>query len=133
MTSFRFFSFVLLVLASVVAALPHEGISNDVGQRYQVRRQNIPAIPPRPEGVGAESFHGSQFQFFDEHGFVAGSPGVEAAPVFLFSRTQSIYVWHASSLQLSASVLSIARTGSMLPRECHCPRFETPKTKSWIA
>lgn len=91
MTSFRFFSFVLLVLASVVAALPREGISNDLGQRYQVRRQDIPTIPPRPEGVGAESFHGSQFQFFDEHGFVAGSPGVEAAPVFLFSRTQSIY------------------------------------------
>lgn len=99
MTTFRFRTFGLLMLASMIAllvsALPHEGISKQPAvQRLQPRGggDNIPAIPRRPEGVGADAFHGSQFQFFDEHGFVAGSPGVEAAPVFLYSRTQSIYV-----------------------------------------
>ncbi|KAI4246345.1 MAG: hypothetical protein L6R40_002013 [Gallowayella cf. fulva] len=46
----------------------------------------IPAIPKRPDAVGPNSFHVSQFVFFDNIGFVDGSPGVEAAPVFLFAR-----------------------------------------------
>lgn len=77
-------------------ALPHEMTSKDPAQGRQVRREEIPTIPSRPESVGEDTFHGSQFQFFDELGFVAGSPGVEAAPVFLYSRTQSTFVWHTS-------------------------------------
>lgn len=92
MATFKVFSFVFLILASVITALPHAVIPSDLGQSHPIRRSDIPAIPPRPEGIDIEAFHGSQFQFFDERGFVAGSPGVEAAPVFLYSRTQSIYV-----------------------------------------
>ena len=102
MTTFRFLAVGLFMLASMItfmiSALPHDGISKQPAQRLQLRGDDIPAIPHRPEGVGADAFHGSQFQFFDEHGFVAGSPGVEAAPVFLYSRTQSIYVLHLPSL-----------------------------------
>lgn len=96
MTNFLFLTFGLLMLASMItvmaSALPHEGILKHPAQRLQARQDDIPAIPHRPEGVGADAFHGSQFQFFDELGFVAGSPGVEAAPVFLYSRTRSRFV-----------------------------------------
>ena len=50
-----------------------------------------PSTPERPSDIAKTSFHGSQFAFFDKIGFVAGSPGVEAAPVFLYSRTEKIY------------------------------------------
>lgn len=99
MSSFRFIIFAFLVVAAMIMALPEErSFEMTPAQRRQSRREGIPEMPPRPEGVVAGTFHGSQFQFFDELGFVAGSPGVEAAPVFLYSRTQSIFVWHASSL-----------------------------------
>ncbi|MCJ1427845.1 hypothetical protein MMC29_005751 [Sticta canariensis] len=92
MNSFKFFSFGFLLLASVImvmiTALPQEGISTNPAQRLQARGEGDATIPDRPEGVGADTFHGSQFQFFDELGFVKGSPGVEAAPVFLYARTQ---------------------------------------------
>ncbi|KAG8534388.1 uncharacterized protein KY384_001233 [Bacidia gigantensis] len=76
----------VLSILSLVNALPQLQSRNPLATR-----DDIPPIPPRPDNVGKETFHGSQFQFFDQHGFVAGSPGVEAAPVFLFSRTQKIY------------------------------------------
>lgn len=98
MTGLSFITVTFLLLVSMITALPHEGISWSPTQQHEVRRGDIPTIPPRPEGIGADAFHGSQFQFFDEHGFVAGSPGVEAAPVFLYSRTQSIFVSYPSSL-----------------------------------
>ena len=43
-------------------------------------------IPSRPAGIGNRTFHGSQFRHIEEIGFVAGSPAVEAAPVFLYGR-----------------------------------------------
>ncbi|KAI4170975.1 MAG: hypothetical protein LQ346_008798 [Caloplaca aetnensis] len=49
----------------------------------------ISSLPDRPVGVGPDSFHGSQFRSFDDTAFAAGSPAVEAAPAFLFSRTGS--------------------------------------------
>lgn len=97
MAGFLFTTFAFLLLISIISGLLHEGIPTSPTQQRRVRRGDIPTIPPRPEGVGADAFHGSQFQFFDEHGFVAGSPGVEAAPVFLYSRTQSAFVWCPSS------------------------------------
>ncbi|KAL8707122.1 MAG: hypothetical protein Q9220_007799 [cf. Caloplaca sp. 1 TL-2023] len=44
-------------------------------------------LPERPPAVGPDTFHGSQFAAFDDLPFTAGSPAVDAAPVFLFSRT----------------------------------------------
>ncbi|KAL8778664.1 MAG: hypothetical protein Q9213_007312 [Squamulea squamosa] len=35
----------------------------------------LPAVPERPDGVSATSFHTSQFENFNEIGFVDGSPG----------------------------------------------------------
>ncbi|MCJ1430265.1 hypothetical protein MMC29_008182, partial [Sticta canariensis] len=91
MHSFKFFGFGFFFLASVImvmiTALPHEGISKNPAHRQQARWENEATVPRRPEGVGADTFHGSQFEFFDELGFVKGSPGVEAAPVFLYART----------------------------------------------
>lgn len=91
MHSFKFFGFGFLLLVSVImvviTALPHEEISKTPAHRQQARWESDPTIAGRPEGVGEDTFHGSQFQFFDELGFVKGSPGVEAAPVFLYART----------------------------------------------
>lgn len=139
MTTSRFLALGLLVLAAMttlmVSALPHEGTSKHPAQRLQGRREDTPAIPRRPKAVGLDAFHGSQFQFFDEHGFVAGSPGVEAAPVFLYSRTQSIYVCIASPIVMNsgAVTLNIAGTGSVLSGECNRPGFEPSQTKPRIA
>ena len=57
------------------------------------RRRTPPLIPPRPEGVGPESFHGSQFDFFDDIGFVAGKFGPS------FTTVQRVFpvVRHTSS------------------------------------
>ncbi len=73
--------------SSSVTAIPLFSSPNP--NRPQHLRTSIPSIPDRPAGVGPSSFHGSQFQFFNDIGFVAGSPDVEAAPVFLYSRTNS--------------------------------------------
>ena len=78
----KFVSIIVGVLLPLISALPQFTISEPVHLR-----RNVPQPPPRPEGVSQDNFHGSQFQFFDDIGFVAGSPGVEAAPVFLYSRT----------------------------------------------
>lgn len=53
-----------------------------------VARQ-VSSLPDRPVGVGPDRFHGSQFRSFDDTAFATGSPAVEAAPAFLFSRTGS--------------------------------------------
>ena len=82
----------------MITALPQEGVSKNPAQRLQARGEGDVTIPDRPEGVGADAFHGSQFQFFDELGFVNGSPGVEAAPVFLYARTQEKLVLYPPSL-----------------------------------
>lgn len=88
------------MIMAMITALPHEGISKNLTQRRQARGEPgaaIPAIPDRPEDVGENTFHGSQFQFFDEIGFVKGSPGVEAAPVFLYARTRDSMVLYLPS------------------------------------
>lgn len=40
--------------------------------------------PPRPEGIGERSFHGSDFVNMFDRGY---GPALDAAPVWLFSRT----------------------------------------------
>lgn len=57
----------------------------------QALRRDIPPIPDRPEGMNPNTFHDNQFIYFDDIGFVNGSPAVEAAPVWLFSRTNDDY------------------------------------------
>lgn len=88
-----YYTMYIIILISVLCILVFKPVSSNPisfsahhGHPQSVRR-DIPVIPPRPNGVGPNSFHGSQFAFFDDIGFVAGSPGVEAAPVFLYSRT----------------------------------------------
>ncbi|KAI9717019.1 MAG: hypothetical protein M1812_004954 [Candelaria pacifica] len=71
-----------LLFFSLVTAIPRP-LSPNPSRASRLRRD----IPSRPDGVSPNSFHGDQFRFFDENGFVAGSPAVEAAPVFLYSRT----------------------------------------------
>lgn len=53
---------------------------------------NLSGLPPRPPGLGNRAFHGSQFRDFEKFGFTIGSPAVEVAPVFLFSRSRTFYV-----------------------------------------
>ncbi len=57
------------------------------GQRS--KRDAPPPIPVRPSTSDPNSFHGSQFQYLEQTGY---APAVDAMPVFLFSRTQPIYV-----------------------------------------
>lgn len=76
----------IAILLSSTVAIP---FTSSNPSRQQRLRRDIPTIPDRPSGVGPNSFHGSQFAAFDDIGFVSGSPGVEAAPVFLYSRTDS--------------------------------------------
>lgn len=87
MRASAFVKLVLCVCLPLTTALPWVCSSNPAHPNHF--RRDIPAIPDRPQGVGPNSFYGSQSQFFDDIGFVAGSPGVEAAPVFLYSRTDS--------------------------------------------
>jgi len=80
----------------------------------------IPRIPERPSGVGPNSFHGIQFQYFDDLGFVSGSPGVEAAPVFLYARTGPTVVSLKFLLVLSSFFLlffSFSSSFSFTPPE----------------
>ena len=53
-------------------------------------REEVPATPERPEGIADSSFHGNDFVFLAEKGW---GPAVEAAPVWLFSRTLSTNVF----------------------------------------
>lgn len=53
---------------------------------------NLSGLPPRPPGLGNRAFHGSQFRDFEKFGFTIGSPAVDVAPVFLYSRSRSFYV-----------------------------------------
>lgn len=53
------------------------------------KRDAPPPIPVRPSTSDPNSFHGSQFQYLEQTGY---APAVDAMPVFLFSRTQPIYV-----------------------------------------
>ncbi len=56
-----------------------------------VKRNYVyPDIPPRPNFIPKNSFHGFQFVFFDKWGFVDGSPAVEAAPVYFFGTTDTV-------------------------------------------
>jgi hypothetical protein len=56
----------------------------------------IPIITCRPSSIPETSMHGSQFSWFDDrakaYGFEEGSPAVQAAPVFLYSRIGINYV-----------------------------------------
>lgn len=97
--------------------------------QQELPRRGAPPIPPRPANVGNQTFHTSQFDFFEEIGFVPGSPAVETSPVFLFGRAKrsfvSVHVHCASAHPLT--LLS----GSMLSRECCCHRIKPPEAESW--
>ena len=89
----------LCFLFSCVTSTPFATSPNSA--RPQNLRRDVPQIPERPTGVGLNSYHGVQFNYMDEIGFVPGSPGVEAAPVFLYSRTDSSDVSQRSSFPSS--------------------------------
>ena len=75
--------FFLFMLRSLSAPLADEP---GIHQLQLVQRQARPT-PDRPDGADKNSFHNVQFEDFDGIGMVDGSPGVEAAPIFLFART----------------------------------------------
>ena len=109
-------------------ALPFSiALSQNLTQQ-ELPRRAVPSIPPRPAKVGNQTFHTSQFDFFEETGFVPGSPAVETSPVFLFGRAKrtfvSVHVNCASNHPLT--LLS----GSMLSRECCRDRIKPPEAES---
>ena len=88
-----FLSFILIIMASILSAYALPRLESvQVHDDHEIAaRDGLPPIPDRPDNVRPDTFHVSMFTSFDQYGFIAGTPAVEAAPVFLFSRTQKNY------------------------------------------
>lgn len=56
---------------------------------FAYSRDVLPQVPERPASSGLNSFHGNQFKYLEQTGF---GPAVDAMPVFLYSRTTSLFV-----------------------------------------
>lgn len=126
--NFFYYAVVAVFLLSH-GALPFSIALSQNSTQQELPRRGAPPIPPRPANVGNQTFHTSQFDFFEEIGFVPGSPAVESSPVFLFGRAKKTFVSvHVNCA--SAHPLTLL-SGSMLSRECCRDRIKPSGAEPW--